>query len=276
MLDALWSEREVPAFLYDWLVHLINASQDSAGDRLRLLMIRLAHIKATYRTAELANNELYRMATILEHELLNFERDELKGNPTLSCRVTDTSSAQHSWKAIRHDYASVHGFLYWTHWRMCWIMLSRLQLALRRQAAVYMQIYAQMHDPGAESDAARSRQDAVDDICASVLYALPRGPNKEPPPGSLSMASTLLLPLMVAGTHCIEQLSDPMLTADGRRVVFVAEALHRDESNATSAQLAYIIDKVDYIANEIDLRRAAEVGSFLKGERRVYYDLGRS
>ena len=118
------------------------------------------------------------------------------------------------------------------------------------------------------------RQTITDDICAATACSIPIEPGAEPPAGTLAAVMDLLLPLMVAGTHCIEMLSPAIVPSDGRRVVVVADPLHENPCNPLSTQLAYIVDRVDYIAGSVGFRPAIGVSKFLKGERRVCYDLG--
>lgn len=276
ILDALWTETAVHPFLHGWLSHPALEGSGMAEDQLRLLTIRMAHLKHAYCTGELDIDELTGAASALQVALVSFEQHQLLKDPRLSYRVTTDRRSLCSWRSARHEYTSAHAVLCWNRWRTCCIMLHRLQEALERRAMMHVAPQSRRISPGPERPVARSRQTIVDDICASISYALPPGLDADPPHGALSMASSLLLPLMVAGTHCIEQLSSTTITADGRRLVFVTEVVHLNTSDPTSAQLAYIIDRMDYMANVVGLRRAAEVGHFLKGERRVYYDLGRS
>ena len=66
------------------------------------------------------------------------------------------------------------------------------------------------------------------------------------------------------------------LSVQGDRQIFVGEAMYDDNSDASSRQLSWVISRMDYIANKVGVKWAASVSRFLKGEFRVYYDLGRS
>jgi hypothetical protein len=133
------------------------------------------------------------------------------------------------------------------------------------------------------------------DICIAVAYAFGNDSSAEPTKGSVAAGKILLwiilsetsanhtqqgyaliMPLVVAGTCLLEQLADPITSPGGSRMIFVDQPLHTDLFNQTSTQLAWVIEKMDYIANKVGVNWAATMSSFLKGQKRVYYDIGRS
>ena len=59
-------------------------------------------------------------------------------------------------------------------------------------------------------------------------------------------------------------------------MILVDQPLHLDLFNQTSTQLAWVIERMDYIAQKVGIRWAASMSKFLKGETKIYYDIGRS
>ena len=59
-------------------------------------------------------------------------------------------------------------------------------------------------------------------------------------------------------------------------MILVDEPLHTDLFNATSSQLAWVIERMDYIAKKVGVKWAAAINKLLKGETKIYYDIGRS
>jgi hypothetical protein len=133
------------------------------------------------------------------------------------------------------------------------------------------------------------------DICIAVAYAFGNDSSAEPTKGSVAAGKILLgiilsetsanhtqqgyaliMPLVVAGTCLLEQLADPITSPGGSRMIFADQPLHTDLFNQTSTQLAWVIEKMDYIANKVGVNWAATMSSFLKGQKKVYYDIGRS
>jgi len=98
----------------------------------------------------------------------------------------------------------------------------------------------------------------------------------EPPRDSVSSGCLLIMPLSLAGSCLLEQIAEPILTPGGSRTILIDQPLHTNPLNQTSTQLAWIIERVDYIAQKIGIKWACPVSRFLKGECKVYYDLGRS
>ena len=86
----------------------------------------------------------------------------------------------------------------------------------------------------------------------------------------------LTMPLCVAGTCLLEELAEPTFTPGGSRMILVDQPLHTDLFNQTSTQLAWVIERMDYIANKVGVNWAAAMNKFLKGQTKVYYDIGRS
>jgi len=116
----------------------------------------------------------------------------------------------------------------------------------------------------------------VNEICISTAYALGNDLTLNPPTGAVSDGYLLVMPLTMAGTCLIERMSEPIVTPGGSRMVLVNEALHENIFDERSAQLAWIVERLEYIAAKIGIRWAAQMARLLKGEKRVYYDLGRS
>jgi hypothetical protein len=86
----------------------------------------------------------------------------------------------------------------------------------------------------------------------------------------------MVMPLCVAGTCLLEQLADPITSPGGSRMILVDQPLHTNLFNQTSTQLAWVIERLEYIANNVGVRWAASLNKFLKGQTKFYYDIGRS
>lgn len=98
----------------------------------------------------------------------------------------------------------------------------------------------------------------------------------QPQKGSVASGLMLTMSLLLAGTCLIEQLSETTVSPGGRRLIRVDQPLHLDPFNQTSTQLAWIIGRIDYIAEKVGVRWAGTVSSFLKGEAEVWFDVSRS
>ena len=59
-------------------------------------------------------------------------------------------------------------------------------------------------------------------------------------------------------------------------MILVDQPLHEILFDQTSMQLAWIVERVDYIAEKVGIKWANAISRFLKGEKKIYYDLGRS
>lgn len=116
----------------------------------------------------------------------------------------------------------------------------------------------------------------MDDICAGAAHDLGIDSSNATQRGSVASGLILTMALTLAGTCLIEQLSDPASSPGGRRLIHIDRALHLDAFNQTSTQLAWIIGRIDYVAEKVGIRWASTVSSFLKGEADVYYEICRS
>lgn len=120
------------------------------------------------------------------------------------------------------------------------------------------------------------RMRMVNDICVAAAYAFGNDPTMDPPKGSISSGYLLTMPLALAGTCILESLAEPSESPGGGRMILVDEPLHTDLFSQSSTQLAWIIERLDYIADKVGFKWATAISRFLKGESKIYYDLGRS
>lgn len=114
------------------------------------------------------------------------------------------------------------------------------------------------------------------DICAAAANAFSNGSSAEPPRGSVSYGYLCITPLSLAGTCLLEQLAEPSMSPGCSKIIHIKDSLHLDPFNPSSTQLAWIIGKLDYIADKVGVKWATATSRFLKGKGQVYYDLGRS
>lgn len=121
------------------------------------------------------------------------------------------------------------------------------------------------------------RNRMMNDICIAAAYALGNSPDM-PAPSKASVSSGLLLvlPLTLAGTCLLEQLSNPVVSPGGNRMILVDQPLHGNLFDEASIQLSWIIERLEYISHRLGVRWGSHMARFLKGENKVYYDLGRS
>ena len=116
----------------------------------------------------------------------------------------------------------------------------------------------------------------VNDICVAATYALGNDSSADPPRGAVCSGYLLINALALAGTCLLEELAEPIVTPGGSRMILVDEPLHLDVFDQTSMQLAWIIERLDYIANKVGIKWAAQMSRTLRGEKKIYYDLDRS
>jgi hypothetical protein len=261
----------VPSFIVYWTQALEADPMHSPSDTLALLAARICAIRAAFRTGDSTDEELMGLATTLERDLLAWSETTLAAGSVCSFHnVTDLDST-HAWNGTRHEYGIPQAFRHWNLWRSLRIVLSRTQEAIWRQSWPILPTAP----PNPEQYRA-VRKRMTSDICVAVAYAFGTDNSVEPPKGSVSSGYLLMIPLTLAGTCLLEQLTESITAPDGGRMIIVDEPLHFDPANESSTQLAWIIERVTYLGHKIGIGWAMAAKKFLCGERKIYYHLGRS
>ena len=159
-------------------------------------------------------------------------------------------------------------------WRCLRIVLSRLQESLWRRSWPTLARRSQTLLDLEHFRLIRTRM--TNDICIATAYAIGNDSSADPPKGAVSSGYLLITPLFLAGTYLLEQLATLTVTPGGSRMIHVNEPLHLDLFDTASTQLAWIVERLDYIAYQIGIGWAARMGSLLAGRTPLYFDLGRS
>jgi hypothetical protein len=114
------------------------------------------------------------------------------------------------------------------------------------------------------------------DLLITTATLLGTDPSAEPPASALAKGYAIIEPLSLAGTCLIEQLTEPQVSPGGTRMIVLDEPLHLDLFNPVSTQLAWVVARMDYIAEKIGIKWAAFKSRLLSGQSKVYFDLPRS
>lgn len=269
--NALIQETEVPDYIVQWSQALDLDPYHTPNDQLTVLCARLASIKVAFRTASKSDEELMELGNELEKSFLSWSESTLAAGSVCSFHDVHDVDSPHAWNGTRHEYGLPQAYRYWNKWRCSRILLSRLQETIWRRS------WPTLTQPVPDSEHYRSIRDKMAaDICVATAYALGNDNSAEPPRGGVSSGHILINPLALTGTCLLEQLAEPIASPGGSRIIFADAPLHTDLLNQKSVQLAWIIERVDYIAQKIGIKWADAVSSFLRGESKIYYDLGRS
>ncbi|KAK5124600.1 hypothetical protein LTR85_001313 [Meristemomyces frigidus] len=271
IVNCLWSETEAPQYLVQWTQALEYDPMHTPADRLALIAVRVAALKYGFRTRDKRDNELADMAASSEADLISWSEETLAADSICSFHNVIDPESSHSWNGARHEYRMPHFFRYWNMWRCLRILVSRVHEAVWRRSWPTLP-----QTPPSPEHFRTTRERMATDICVTAAYALSSDNSADPPQGSVSSGYLLITPLCLAALCLIEQLAEPTVSPGGSKIIHINEPLHLDPFNSNSTQLAWIIERVDYIADKIGIKWATAVSKFLKGESKVHYDLGRS
>lgn len=214
------------------------------------------------------------LANRLENDLLRWSENTLAAGSVWSFDNVRDLDSLYSYGGMRHKYGVPSASRTWNTWRCLRILLSRLQEALWRRSWF---VLAQPTQPVLDSQHFSDiRTRMVNDTCIAAAYVFGNDYNMDPPLASVSSAYHLAMPLYLAGTCLLERLIEPVVTLGGSRMILVDKPMHDISLNETSVQLAWIVERLDYMAHKVGFRCAAADSSFLKGGSRVYFDLARS
>ena len=264
----------MPEYIVQWSQALDFDPLYTPGDTVTILAARTASVKAAFLQGSKPDEELAELANTLERDLLSWSESTLAAGSVCSFHNIHDLDSTHSWNGTKQEYGIPQAHRYWNKWRCLRIVVSRLLEALWRRSWPTL---LQLAQPMPNSEHYRSvRNRMASDICTAAAYAFGTDSSALPPRGSVSAGYLMVMPLCVAGTVLLEQLAEPITSPGGSRIILVDQPLHLDLFNQTSTQLAWVIERLDYIANKIGVNWAVAVSRFLKGEKRIYFDIGRS
>lgn len=241
------------------------------ADQLAVLAARTALLRSAFRTGSRSDEELSELSAALEVDLLDWSERALAAGSIYSFHNVNDLDSPHTWNGTRHEYGIPQAHRHWNMWRSYQILVSRTREAIwRRSWPTLVQI------PPSPGHYRTILNRMTADICVAAAYTLGVDGAAGPPRGSVSSGYLLIGPLCLAGTCLLEELAEPTVSPGGARMLLMDEPLHTDPFNRTSSQLAWIIERMDYIADKIGIRWASAMSRFLRGEAKVYYDIGRS
>lgn len=266
-------ETAVPPYIVEWSQFLDADEEHLPIDQLMLIASSIALVRQSFRLRDQVDDELLATANDLEFNLHKWAEDT-STNAIFAYQSVQDATSSHSFGGIRHEYGSPHAFRYWNLWRVLRILLSRLQEALWRRS---WPVLATPELPIPQPDHFRAiRNQMVNDICVTTCSVFGNDDAAQPPRGSVAFGQVLLTPLVTAGTVLLEALAELTISPGGGRLILLDRPYHLDPYNQTSTQLAWIIQKVDYIAEKVGIRCAKSHSEWLKGGDDEYFDLGRS
>lgn len=214
------------------------------------------------------------LADALEQDLIRWARSHSVIGSVCAFETIQDARSPNSWAGLKHIYGSQQARKHWTKWRCARILVSRIQEGVWRRS--WPLIVSPTRPAPQPQHFATVRQQIVEEISVAAASEFGSDDSQEPQRGSVANGLITIIALTLAGTCLIEQLSEPATGSDGGRVVHINQPLHLDPFDQTSTHLAWLIGRVDYVAEKVGVRWASTVGSFLKGQTSVYYDLSRS
>lgn len=266
-------ETAVAPYIVEWSQFLDADEAHLPIDQLMLIASSIALVRQSFRVRDQADDELLATANDLEFNLLKWAEDT-STNVTFAYQTIQDAISSQSFNGVRHEYVSPHAFRYWNLWRVLRILLSRLQEALWRRS---WPVLATPELPIPHPDHYRNiRNRSVSEICIAACSVFGNDNAAEPPQGSVAFGQVLLTPLVTAGTVLLESLAELTISPEGGRLILLDRPYHLDPYNQTSTQLAWIIQKVDYIAEKVGIRCAKSHSEWLQGGDDEYFDIGRS
>lgn len=263
----------MPAYIVEWSQFLDADEAHLPIDQIMLIASSIALTRQSFRIREKVDDELLAIANDLEFNLQKWE-ENTSSNPMFTCRSVQDPSSNNAFAGVRHEYGSPQAFRYWNFWRVLRVLLSRLQEALWRRS---WPVLATPEMPIPQPDHFRSiRNRMVNEICVATCSVFGNDNAAQPPSGSVASGQVLLNPLTVAGTCLLETLAETTISPEGNRLILLDRPYHLDPYNQTSTQLAWVVQKVDYLHEKVGIRAARSFSEWLKGEDSEYFDLGRS
>lgn len=239
-----------------------------------LIASSLALARQSFRIRDKVDDELLSIANGIEYNLENWAENTSSSSTMFCFRSAPDLTSNYAFAGTRHEYGSAQAFRYWNFWRTLRILLSRLQEALWRRSWPVLASPSQPIPPPDHFRSIRNRM--VHDICVATSSVFGNDTSAEPPLGSVACGHVLLHPLTVVGTCLLESLAETTSSPGGGRLISLDRPWHLDPYNQASTQLAWVIQKIDYIAEKVGIRAAKSFSDWLKGDDHAYYDVGRS
>lgn len=257
----------------DWTALLPYDSLQTPKAQLDILCGRLSSLKCAYIANGQPDSEISDLCEKLEQDLISWAASAR--TPDSVCSFTIVSDAPtHSWNGTRHNFTNGEVHYYWNLWCSARILLSRLQEAIWRRS------WPQLARPGLDIRNAEYHRSLrlcmTRNVCINTASVFGNDLSASPPAGSIVTGHFAIMPLHLAASCLLERLAVTFITSGGSRMISVDRPLHLDTSNPLSMQLAWIIDRLDYLTNNIGIKWAGTKRKDLCGETEVYFDLSRS
>jgi hypothetical protein len=260
---CIWDDLEPPAFLVEWNDALHAAEQDSdnihPADFFSNICYDFAKLENKMKLNQISDEEALTQVNDIDTRLVQWSVDTMENHEYWRYYDLQVDDSPHVWNGMVHAYAGLPCPGVWNTFRGVRIMVTRAQehLAIRFSP----------------SPAARQSQHAyfravrrklTDDICATIPVSLGHAEPAYSSTCVLITAYNSIWPLFFAGTCILERIG----RAAGKSAPGSSSA-----SSAAMAQLAWILERFDYISKELGLRWADGVAATLRGDFKIHDDI---
>ncbi|KAF2721700.1 hypothetical protein K431DRAFT_223660 [Polychaeton citri CBS 116435] len=260
MIHCLWDDLMPPSFLREWQPDLDFYSENTEiapADEVADACYHFASLRAQIRCKEVTDDQALAESAQIELRLVQWAaRTNLEGADWWRYYEAEVDDSPHVWNGMVHVHSeNTAAAGCWQIYRCIRIMLTRTQEMLVRRCRI---------DPQERQSQIQYfksvRRQLANDICAAIPASLGHATPWCKSKCTLISAYGCIWPLFFAGTVVLERIGTLW---DGDQV----------PTSAASAQVAWILGRMDYISREVGIHWADGVSATLRGDFRIHDDL---
>lgn len=256
LIARIWEREKPPRFLWDWEDELDSLSEDLPITLPRENMTKIAFDLATFRAklrldqehgVDINKTEASRQILQLEQRLVSWSVSAVESHLGWGYCTVDVSDSINAWQGAAHSYNAPSTVATWN--------------TLRCLRILTIQTWDELHhsDLDLQCYFSNVRRQMIDDICLSIPCILGLGVlNEEDFCCDLIQAYSTLWPLFLAGSAALTRDNDEGLQSDHDHTDFA------QQTSPASAQVVWIIGRVQIVAQHIGLRWASAIADALQ------------
>ena len=265
MIACLWDDREAPAFLEEFQSELAAQTPDyfhslwKIADDLTLLYFTFAKLRRLLFAHRISDQQGLQDAAELERDCIKWSVDAVGKSDFWKYHEVEVDESEHVWNGKVHAFAGMPAPTMWNQWRIIRIMLSRTQELLVRRLAV-------SEDAVTDQRAyfRSTRRQMTDDICKTIPACLGHASPAFNSSCVLITAYTSIWALFFAGTTLVERVGP-----DAQNILYDLPVSSNKLPTAAYAQMAWVMGRMRYIANDVGIKWADGIAAILRGEVRM-------
>ncbi|KAK5115248.1 hypothetical protein LTR62_001448 [Meristemomyces frigidus] len=268
LIHCIWDDLQPPSFLWDWQAELERQSPEMTiarpADTLTSICFEFAMVRAKIEQNIISNADALAECNDIDRKMLQWSMDTSEAGERWQWNEVEVPDSPDVWNGLVHSFAGPPAPAIWNTFRSIRILVTRSQEWLCKRFE-----FSPADREEQTSYFRKVRRQMTDEICAGIPCQL----GHRISPGQTSSSALMsayasIWPLFFAGTCALERIGQTRWESFTDRPDSVTHP-----GSAASAQAAWLLSRLDYIADHIGLRWASGIAAALRGDFTMHTDL---